>query len=616
MTEVQRDGRLSTAFFFPGLLAAIFQLALSNLPRLFQRRFPNERWFGFPAIGLLGLPGSVLTNDVWMHIVGRARMLSYWRIRSKLTLCLALLLVAVVFLSLSGLSSIYRYRSLARGVSRRAEELPYATAFAEHVSNLRVAVIELSHRDDSRESPSESPSHQAHNVYLKQGIRDHLTLAQRAIANYRDLFQRNQQIEERDWRASSEQEENRTLMDIEFLLGNIHEYTDTNFGRDDMNLEFISWIDELQNLSVQLPKRLQDRMRNFRAEVKADYRSAFILTIGSSVGALGLMGVMAQLLYVWILKPFRQILHGSRRVAGGEYSHRIHLESKDEMRELAEAMNMMTQGFCDIRDDLDQKVRVGAKQVAKSERLASVGFLAAGIAHEINNPLQSIAGCAESLEERLDELIQEDDELPDEDHNPEISVLRKYLRMIQDEAFRCKGITSKLLDFARMGDCEKHAADLTKIVETVVDMLGHLGEYKAKKIDFEAAGPVIADVNEQEIKQVVLNLLTNSLDSLGAGGIVKARVTVLGELAQIRVVDNGCGMTEEVLEHIFEPFFTRRRDGKGTGLGMSITYGIVRDHGGEIEAHSEGVGKGSTFTVTIPLSGTKQKENRHQYQAA
>jgi signal transduction histidine kinase len=357
-------------------------------------------------------------------------------------------------------------------------------------------------------------------------------------------------------------------------------------------------------------------MANFRAEVKAEYHSVFILLTCSSALAIFLLVVMARLLYVWILKPFRQILHGSRRVAGGDFYHRINLESRDEMRELAEAMNRMTQEFCDIRDGLDEKVRVGAKQVAQSERLASVGFLAAGVAHEINNPLQSIAGCAEGLEDRLDEVIQTDDALPDEEHNEEVTAIRKYLRMIQDEAFRCKGITSKLLDFARMGDTEKQAADLTQIVESVVGMVGHLGEYKKKKIVFESTEPVIADVNEQELKQVVLNLLTNGLDSLEPDGIVTAQVSVSGQRAQITVADDGCGMSDEVKKHLFEPFFTRRRDGKGTGLGMSITYGIVRDHGGEIEAHSDGAGKGSTFTVTIPLSGASEKESHYQYEAA
>ena len=107
----------------------------------------------------------------------------------------------------------------------------------------------------------------------------------------------------------------------------------------------------------------------------------------------------------------------------------------------------MTQRFQEVRDDLNQKVKTRTKQVVRSEQLASVGFLAAGVSHEINNPLQSIALCAESLEERLHDVMQADDALPDEDHNQEITVVRQYLRMIQDEAFRCKQITENLLEF-------------------------------------------------------------------------------------------------------------------------------------------------------------------------
>ena len=111
---------------------------------------------------------------------------------------------------------------------------------------------------------------------------------------------------------------------------------------------------------------------------------------------------------------------------------------------------------------------------------------------------------------------------------------------------------------------------------------------------------VLAPVNPQEIKQVVLNLLTNSLDSLDAGGTVWVELRSRGESVELIVRDDGCGMTEETRKHIFEPFFTRRRDGSGTGLGLSITYRIVADHGGRIEGESDGPGRGSRFSVTLP----------------
>jgi signal transduction histidine kinase len=230
--------------------------------------------------------------------------------------------------------------------------------------------------------------------------------------------------------------------------------------------------------------------------------------------------------------------------------------------------------------------------------MASVGFLAAGVAHEINNPLASIAWSAESLESRLHDILYVDS---DHSHDEEIEVLRTYLRRIQDEAFRCKGITEALLDFSRMSDVERHNTDLRGIVEDVIEIVKHLGRYRNKSIEFSCEQPVIARVNTQEIKQVVLNLITNALDSLDVNGRVRVRLRKGTDQAVLTVEDNGCGMTEEVREHLFEPFFTRRRDGQGTGLGLSITYRIVVDHGGSIEPHSDGPGLGSIFRVTLPL---------------
>jgi signal transduction histidine kinase len=246
--------------------------------------------------------------------------------------------------------------------------------------------------------------------------------------------------------------------------------------------------------------------------------------------------------------------------------------------------------------------------VVRSEQLASVGFLAAGVAHEINNPLASIALCAESLEDRTQELLKAED--------PEHAVIRDYLRMIQAEAFRCKEITGKLLDFSRSGDVKRTATDLRELVQGVIDMVGHLGKYQGKYIELLPGEPVIAAINAQEIKQVVLNLLTNALESLDAGGTVMVELGEHGGQAHLIVTDNGCGMTPDVLEHLFEPFFTRRRNGQGTGLGLSITYRIIEEHGGQIEAVSEGPGRGAQFRVSLPLAAHALKEASHRYQAA
>jgi signal transduction histidine kinase len=196
-----------------------------------------------------------------------------------------------------------------------------------------------------------------------------------------------------------------------------------------------------------------------------------------------------------------------------------------------------------------------------------------------------------------------------------IEVVQDYLRMIQEEAFRCKEITARLLDFSRLGDVEKQPTDLGELVRGVVDMVRHVGKYKHKLVDFRSESDVVAAVNAQEIKQVVLNLITNGLDSLDPGGIVTVRLRRQQKQAVLIVSDNGCGMTDEVKAHLFEPFFTRRRDGQGTGLGMSISFRIIAEHDGSIDVHSDGPGRGARLTVRLPLI-QDAKEFHHQRQAA
>jgi signal transduction histidine kinase len=280
------------------------------------------------------------------------------------------------------------------------------------------------------------------------------------------------------------------------------------------------------------------------------------------------------------------------------------------MAELATAMNDMTGRFQAIRDDLDRQVQLRTKQIVRSEQLASVGYLAAGVAHEINNPLASIAMCSESLESRLAEIAP--------DGNPQSALIKRYLRMIQTEAFRCKEITEKLLDFSRLGDVQHQPTDMRELIQGVIEMVRHVGKYHAKTITFATGEPIVALVNAQEIKQVVLNLITNALDAVEATGALNIDLSKGSEFAELIFTDNGCGMTEEVLEHMFEPFFTRKRSGQGTGLGLSIVYRIVNEHGGQIEAASAGPGRGSQFRVSLPLveAASSRKENHHRYQAA
>ncbi len=536
-------------------------------------------------------------------------MLSKWPIRNKLLVGIGLLLVIVATLSGSGFHGVYAYRSLVRSLSGRATELPLASQFARYVSDLRMIVAQV--RTARAASVDVDAPQGLDRDALGSQFANDLQLLRDTLEEYRDQLLDDNNPD--DLKINDSHGEQVTLHKIDASLERIIEAgTDTDWTTHALGIETLhAELARLQQLSWELPSFLHQRIHSFKDEVRSQYRAAIILTWVTAVLGTVLLGLLIRLFYTWVFRPLRVLVKGSRRVAAGEFSYRIALDTKDEMSELADAMNDMTARFQDIRDGLDRQVQERTKQVVRSEQLASVGFLAAGVAHEINNPLASIALCAESLEGRIQEVLDAAPATMSSDHE----VIRNYLKMIQDEAFRCKGITERLLDFSRMGDVTRQNTDLRELVQGVIDMVGHLGRYSDKVIELAPGEPIIAPVNPQECKQVVLNLITNGLDSLSSGGTLQIELQKNRGQAELVFTDNGCGMTDEVLKHLFEPFFTRNRNGQGTGLGLSITYRIVADHGGHIDVHSDGPGRGSEFRVSFPLS-EQQKERDHRYQAA
>lgn len=541
-------------------------------------------------------------------------MLSRWSIQYKLALCVALLCLIVAMLAISGFRGVYSYRQLARTISLRASELPLAGELSKSLGDLRVT---LSRARQAHDMTLDGPVSGIEQDVLQDEYRDRLLAVEDALARYRKQLETELPS---DPRFGDRSHEFKTLDSLEKSLALLRLSNDKpDWLLDQYEVMSVAErVDEMYDLAGTLPKELHQRMHDFAKEVKVEYRTWIVVEWVAAVLAAIFMSSLMLLSYIWIVAPLRVLIAGSRRIAQqDDFDHRIYLRSHDEMAELASALNDMTARFQEIRSDLDDQVRQRTKEVVRSEQLASVGFLAAGVAHEINNPLASIAWCAESLESRLHEILHTD-ESPDgsppreqgQSASSDVEILRKYLRRIQDEAFRCKGITERLLDFSRLGDVEKHDTDLRELVEGVIDMVRHLGKYREKKIEFSPAERVAAPVNAQEMKQVVLNLVTNALDSLDAGGTVWISLRKSGGNAELVVRDNGCGMSEEVQRHLFEPFFTRRRDGSGTGLGLSITFRIVTDHGGTIEPASDGPGKGSRMRVLLPLVANDKSQSQ------
>jgi signal transduction histidine kinase len=346
-------------------------------------------------------------------------------------------------------------------------------------------------------------------------------------------------------------------------------------------------------------------------------RNTLWIVFSTSIFGIILLGSLLRFFYGWVFYPIRDLEQSAGRLAQGDFEHRIEVHSGDEMEDLAAAFNNMTDRLQLMYRDLARQVNERSRQLVRSERLASVGFLAAGVAHEINNPLASIAFCSEALEKRLTNLLDatlssKTAEVPktsevyqpasgSTEWNKDREIVARYLKMIQEEAFRCKAITQRLLEFSRGGERRREPTDLAELAQSVLDMVQHLQNCKGKHIVFEPAGRTIASVNAQEIKSVVLNLVVNALDSMEDGGTLTITLQQRDTMAEMVFADTGCGMTPETLENIFEPFFTRSRTGKGTGLGLSISHRAISQHGGEIDAVSPGLNQGSTFTVRLPL---------------
>jgi two-component system, NtrC family, sensor kinase len=344
-------------------------------------------------------------------------------------------------------------------------------------------------------------------------------------------------------------------------------------------------------------------MYNRIAQARNENRRAWII-VGVATGfALLLVMTLISLFSSWVFKPIRDLQAGVRRVTEGDFTQSIDLQSGDELEDLAVAFNEMTARLHDVYRDLEHQVDERSRQLVRSERMVSVGFLAAGVAHEINNPLASIAFCSEALQTRLSDYLA---------RNPhETDVVQKYLRMIQQEAFRCKGITSRLLEFSRVGERRREPTDLAELVQGVLEIAQHLQSCRGKRIIFQPYSRVVAGVCGEDIKSVVLNLVVNALESMQEGGVLTITLKAVGATAEMLFTDTGCGMPPDVLDNIFEPFYTRSRTGKGTGLGLFISHHIVAQHGGEIRATSAGPGQGSTFTVRVPLTPAQAQDDSH-----
>ena len=279
-----------------------------------------------------------------------------------------------------------------------------------------------------------------------------------------------------------------------------------------------------------------------------------------------------------ITRPVQSIVAATNAVAAGNLSYKLEVKRNDELGHLGNSFNEMTRNLAEAQT-----------QLYHSDKLASIGRLAAGVAHEINNPLTGVLTYSSFLLKR----VKDDPEM------------KSDLEIIVRETKRCREIVKDLLDFARPISPNKKSVNIQDVIERALNIvanplnLNHITVHK----ELDPSLPEI-NIDEGQLQQVFINLLMNASDAIGEkGGRISLSTTAVQqdgkETIQINVTDTGCGITEENLTKIFEPFYSTK-DQKGTGLGLSVVWGLIDKHQGKIAVESE-PGKGTTFIIRLPV---------------
>ena len=306
--------------------------------------------------------------------------------------------------------------------------------------------------------------------------------------------------------------------------------------------------------------------------------------------------------FQFVGKPLKRLVEKTERVAEGDFTQPLKLQSNDEFRDLADALNQMCLKLSEQQGRIEQETQAkltATNQLRHTDRLRTVGQLSSGIAHELGTPLNVVLGHADLIASG---------KMPREE-------VAESAETIRAEIKRMTGIVRQLLDFSRSKPTARSHVDLNAILRSTIELM-HSVSYKVKvSLLFDSAsGPALIHGDEDQLKQVFINLIMNAIQAMPDGGNVNAKI----EFASIQpsggrdvpasengfhcvsIQDQGPGIPELEMERIFEPFFTTKGVGAGTGLGLSIAYGIIKEHDGWIEVESN-EGKGSCFRIYLPV---------------
>ncbi len=332
--------------------------------------------------------------------------------------------------------------------------------------------------------------------------------------------------------------------------------------------------------------------------------------------------VMLTLIISAVTKPVTELVAVTNQISQGDFSRKVEIDQQDEIGQLARTFNRMIESLKQSRDEIEeynrnleekiiertQQLEEAQAQLIQSEKLSAIGQLAAGVAHELNNPLGGILGYAQFTLEKLRKTV------PGKTNPKEIDSYMRYVSDIETQARRCKTIVQNLLRFSRSSqNVDFEPVDINAIIEETITFVEH--QLRLNQIELEVwleqnLPPVEGNVGQ--LQQVFTNLIINAMHASQPNSTITVATRLspaLGEFGgavELQFIDEGCGIKEENLKKIFEPFFTTKEVGKGTGLGLSVSYGIVKAHQGEISVQSE-PGKGTTFTIILPVQKTAGK---------